>query len=258
MFELSELFEILLPALVAGVLVLSTHVPLGYQVLKRGIIFIDLAIAQIAGLGAVVVTITDVGHHIPGASYLTAAIFALTGAGLIALFERFAKPQLEALIGCLYVLSATAAFLLLANDPHGGDLLKQVLSGQILWVTFSDLYLHMVLYAIILALMMVKPHLLSGKWFYFIFAITITSSVQMVGVFLVFSTLIIPALATAQFTRFKLPSAYLLGFVAYLLGLIASALWDLPSGAAIVWSLALVAIVGSVMVHKFGKKLAPQ
>ena len=73
-----ELIDILLPAFVAGLLVLSTHVPLGYQVLKRGIIFIDLAIAQIAGLGAVVVATTEVGHHLPGANYIISAIFALT------------------------------------------------------------------------------------------------------------------------------------------------------------------------------------
>ncbi|WNC71638.1 metal ABC transporter permease [Thalassotalea psychrophila] len=246
-----ELIDILLPALVAGLLVLSTHVPLGYQVLKRGIIFIDLAIAQIAGLGAVVVQTTDIGHHLPGASYIVAAFFALSGAGIIALFERFAKQQLEALIGCLYVLSATGAFLLLANDPHGGDLLKQVLSGQILWVTFSDLYLHMVLYAAIVALMVFKPRLLSGKWFYFIFAIAITSSVQMVGVFLVFSTLIIPALATVKLIRFQMRFAYLIGVLAYLIGLVASATWDLPSGAAIVWALALVAVIVTLLMNKF-------
>lgn len=245
-----ELIDILLPAFVAGLLVLSTHVPLGFQVLKRGIIFIDLAIAQIAGLGAVVVQTTEIGHHLPGANYIVAALFALSGAGLIALFERFAKQQLEALIGCLYVLSATGAFLLLANDPHGGDLLKQVLSGQILWVTFSDLYLHMVLYAAIIAIIAFKPSLLSGKWFYFIFAIAITSSVQMVGVFLVFSTLIIPALATVRLARFNTRFAYLIGVLAYLIGLVASATWDLPSGAAIVWSLAMVATIVTLLMSK--------
>ncbi|MEW6998237.1 metal ABC transporter permease [Colwelliaceae bacterium BS250] len=246
-----ELIDILLPAFVAGLLVLSTHVPLGYQVLKRGIIFIDLAIAQIAGLGAVVVATTEIGHHLPGANYIVAAIFALSGAGIIALCERFAKQQLEALIGCLYVLSATGAFLLLANDPHGGDLLKQVLSGQILWVTFSELYLHIALYACLIALIIVKPMLLDGKWFYFIFAIAITSSVQLVGVFLVFSSLIIPALATIKLQRCKMRTAYFIGIVAYVLGLVVSAMWDLPSGAAIVWSLALVAFLVNVSVRKY-------
>lgn len=251
-----ELFDILLPALMAGILVMSTHIPLGFQVLKRGIIFIDLAIAQIAGLGAVVVETTELGHHLPGASYITAAIFALSGAGIIALFERFAKHHLEALIGCLYVLSATGAFLLLANDPHGGDLLKQVLSGQILWVTFDDLYLHIILYAILLTFMISKPHLLNGRWFYFIFALAITSSVQMVGVFLVFSTLIIPALAAVRMAKYQHRLAYCIGLVGYLIGLIVSATWDYPSGAAIVWSLAVVAIVFTVITNKVLPKLS--
>ncbi|WP_068545865.1 metal ABC transporter permease [Thalassotalea crassostreae] len=234
-----ELFEILLPALVAGLIVLLTHVPLGFQVLKRDIIFIDLAIAQMAGLGAVVIASTDIGHHLPGASYIMAAVFALSGAAIVACFEKFAQHHLEALIGCLYVLAATGAFLLLANDPHGGDLLKQVLSGQILWVTFADLYLHMIVYALLIALMLMKPQWLNGKAFYFIFAIAITSSVQMVGVFLVFSTLIIPALVTFKLAKNKFQHAYLVGFSGYVLGLIASAMWDLPSGATIVWALAV-------------------
>ncbi|MDG1732747.1 MAG: metal ABC transporter permease [Thalassotalea sp.] len=245
-----ELIDILLPALVAGLLVLITHVPLGFQVLKRGIIFIDLAIAQIAGLGAVLVTTLDLEHHLPGASYIVAAIFALSGASLIALFERYSKHNLEALIGCLYVLSATGAYLLLANDPHGGDLLKQVLSGQILWVTFSDLYLHIGLYILLMALIITKPAILNGKWFYFIFAIAITSSVQMVGVFLVFSTLIIPALATIRLARFNHRLAYIIGFVAYLMGLVISALYDLPSGSTIVWTLAFTALLASLIIKK--------
>ena len=243
-----ELIDILLPAFVAGLLVLSTHIPLGVQVLKRGIIFIDLAIAQIAGLGAVVVETTELGHHLPGASYIMAAVFALSGAGVIALFERYAKSNLEALIGCLYVLGATGAFLLLANDPHGGDLLKQVLSGQILWVTFADLYLHMAIYAALLLMMFFKPELLNGKWFYFIFAIAITSSVQMVGVFLVFSTLIIPSIATIKLIKYSTRIAYIVGVMAYLFGLIMSALWDLPSGATIVWSLAVIALLTTLVL----------
>ncbi|TRX55875.1 metal ABC transporter permease [Thalassomonas sp. M1454] len=245
-----ELIDILLPALVAGLLVLITHVPLGFQVLKRGIIFIDLAIAQIAGVGAVLVTTLDLEHHLPGATYIVAAVFALSGASIIALFERYSKDNLEALIGCLYVLSATGAYILLANDPHGGDLLKQVLSGQILWVTFNDLYLHMALYAVLMGLILLKPGLLNGKWFYFIFAVAITSSVQMVGVYLVFSTLIIPALATVKLIKYNHRIAYIIGFIAYLMGLIASALWDLPSGSTIVWTLAITGFLASLLLKK--------
>lgn len=249
-----DLFEILLPAFLAGILVLSTHVPLGFQVIKRGIIFIDLAIAQIAGLGVVVVTITDIGHHLPGAGYLFAALFAMTGAGIIALFERYSDKHLEALIGCLYILSATGAMLLLANDPHGAELLKQVLSGQILWVTFSDLAIHAVLSVAILILIYCRPKMLSGKWFYLIFAIAITSSVQIVGVFLVFSTLIIPALATLSLVKYNVRFGYLVGIVGYILGLVVSAHWDWPSGATIVWALAVTALSGKFVLSKSGLK----
>ena len=241
-----ELIDILLPALIAGILVLSTHVPLGFQVLKRGIIFIDLAIAQIAG-----VEIYELEHLFFAANYCISVLFAIGGAGIIALFERYAKAQLEALIGCLYVLSATGAFLLLAHDPHGGDLLKQVLSGQILWVTFDDIYLHAMIYAGLFIALISKPNILSGKWFYLIFAIAITSSVQLVGVFLVFSTLIIPSIASSKLGGLKkYYKAYIVGLSGYLLGLIASANYDLPSGASIVWCLAIVAIIFNLLPKK--------
>ena len=249
-----DLIDILLPAFVAGLLVLSTHVPLGFQVLKRGIIFIDLAIAQIAGLGAIVVEVNGINEHLFAINYLVAVVFALAGAGIIALFERYAKAQLEALIGCLYVLSATAAFLLLAHDPHGGDLLKQVLSGQILWVTFEDIYVHAIIYAALLILMLTKPKLLSGKGFYFVFAVAITSSVQLVGVFLVFSTLIMPTLICSSLTgNKKYGYAYGMGLTSYLLGLILSASYDLPSGASIVWCLATLAAITAFFIKATGK-----
>lgn len=249
-----DLIDILLPAFIAGLLVLSTHVPLGFQVLKRGIIFIDLAIAQIAGLGAIVVEVNGINANLFAVNYLVAVVFALAGAGIIALFERYAKAQLEALIGCLYVLSATAAFLLLAHDPHGGDLLKQVLSGQILWVTFDDIFIHAIIYAALLILMLSKPKLLSGRGFYFIFAVAITSSVQLVGVFLVFSTLIMPTLICTKLTgNKKYGVAYCVGLISYLLGLIMSANYDLPSGASIVWCLALLAALAALFI-KTGRK----
>lgn len=251
-----DLIDILLPAFVAGLLVLSTHVPLGFQVLKRGIIFIDLAIAQIAGLGAIVVEVNGINEHLFAINYLVAVVFALAGASIVALFERYAKAQLEALIGCLYVLSATAAFLLLAHDPHGGDLLKQVLSGQILWVTFEDIYVHALIYAALLLLMLSKPRLLSGKGFYFIFAVAITSSVQLVGVFLVFSTLIMPTLICTKLTgNKKYGYAYGMGLTSYLLGLILSASYDLPSGASIVWCLAIVAAITAFFIKAERKRI---
>ncbi len=239
-----ELLTILLPAFAAGILVLSTHVVLGRQVLKRGIIFIDLAIAQIAALGAMVV---HMDHDIAELAYAHVwmpALFALAGAGVIAWLAKHMAEELEAMIGCFYVLSAVAAMLMLSNDPHGAELLKQLMSGQILWVSWQQLLLPTIAYSAILALIFIKPKILNGAAFYLLFALVITLSVELVGVYLVFSSLILPALAINQLTgKYVLLYAYVVGLVGYLLGLYLSASFDLPSGAAIVATLALSAIV---------------
>ncbi len=239
-----ELFTILLPAFAAGVIVLSTHVVLGKQVLKRGIIFIDLAIAQIAALGAIVVGMDhDIGE-LAYANIWMPALFALAGAGVIAWLAKHMAEELEAMIGCFYVLSAVAAMLLLSNDPHGAELLKQLMSGQILWVSWQQLLLPAVVYSVILALIFARPKVLDGAAFYLLFAVVITLSVELVGVYLVFSTLILPALAINKLSgRHVLLWAYGVGLVGYLLGLYLSASFDLPSGAAIVATLALSAII---------------
>ncbi|GGP46726.1 metal ABC transporter permease [Shewanella saliphila] len=243
MFD-AELLSILLPALVAGLLVLSTHVLLGQQVLKRGIIFIDLAIAQVAALGAIVSHMDHNIEDMPFVHVWMPALFALAGAGVIAWMAKKLTSELEAMIGCFYVLSAVAAMLLLANDPHGAELLKQLMSGQILWVSWSQLVLPAVVSAAILVLIALRPQLLDGAGFYFLFAIVITLSVELVGVYLVFSTLILPALALNKFTgKSKLAWAYAVGIVGYIAGLLLSATYDLPSGAAIVATLAISALV---------------
>lgn len=248
-----ELLTILLPAFAAGVLVLSTHVVLGKQVLKRGIIFIDLAIAQIAALGAMVVHMNHDIAELAYAKIWMPALFALAGAGIIAWLARHMAEELEAMIGCFYVLSAVAAMLLLSNDPHGAELLKQLMSGQILWVSWEQLILPAVVYSVILALLFTKPEILDGAAFYLLFAIVITLSVELVGVYLVFSTLILPALATNRLQgKHILLWAYGVGLVGYLLGLFLSASFDLPSGAAIVATLAcsaaLFRFAGKVMM----------
>lgn len=239
-----ELLTILLPALAAGILVLSTHVVLGKQVLRRGIIFIDLAIAQIAALGAIVVRMDHDLAEIAYANVWVPGLFALAGAGIIALLAKHMAEELEAMIGCFYVLSAVTAMLLLSNDPHGGELLKQLMSGQILWVSWQQLLLPSIVYSAILAVILWKPKVLDGAFFYLLFAIVITLSVELVGVYLVFSSLILPALAINKLeVKRVLFWAYSVGLLGYILGLYFSASFDLPSGAAIVATLALSAIV---------------
>lgn len=242
MFDLG-LLSILLPAFVAGILVLSTHVILGRQVLKRGIIFIDLAIAQVAALGAIVAHINHAFTHLPWVEVWMPALFALTGAVIISWLSQHMKHELEAIIGCIYVLAAVTGSLILANDPHGGELQKQLMSGQILWVNWQQLMLPAIISILFLVLIWFKPQWLMGNAFYILFALLITFSVELVGVYLVFSCLIIPALAVHTLQQHQLLFGYLIGVIGFIAGLIISATFDLPSGGSIVVMLALSALL---------------
>lgn len=246
---------ILGPAFLAGLLVLSTHVPLGTQVLARGIIFIDLAIAQIAALGVIVAQFAGVdaaGYGVQAA----ATTAALGGAALLAWTDRHWPEFQEPLIGTLFVLAATGALLLLANNPHGGEHLKDLLVGQILWVGYGQLLPTALLSAVLLAVIGWKRGRLEGALFYALFAIAVTASVQLVGVYLVFASLIVPALATAGMAgRRRLVAAYLIGVSGYAAGLVLSAVLDLPSGATIVWTLAAVAMLAQAIPAVRGSHL---
>lgn len=234
---------ILGPACVAGLIVLSTHVPLGRQVLSRGIIFIDLAIAQIAGLGVILAQFLGIDEH-GFATQAAAAVAALAGAALLAWTDKRWPERQEPLIGTLFVLAATGGLLLLANNPQGGEHLKDLLVGQILWVSYQQLIFPAVLSAVLLGVLWWRKGQLAGVGFYGLFALAITVSVQLVGVYLVFASLIVPALATnAMQAKGRLALAYAIGLVGYVAGLALSAVLDLPSGAMIVWTLAAVALV---------------
>jgi zinc/manganese transport system permease protein len=233
---------ILGPACVAGLIVLATHVPLGQQVLKRGIIFIDLAIAQVAALGVIGAQFFEVDQN-GWVVQLAAAAAALVGAGLLSFTDRRWPRLQEPLIGTLFVLAATGALLLLANNPHGGEHLKNLLVGQILWVSFAQLIPSALVSALLLAVVWWRRGQLAGVGFYAVFALAITVSVQLVGVYLVFASLIVPALATSNMRgKPRLCAAYLIGIAGYVLGLVLSAVLDLPSGALIVWTLAACGI----------------
>jgi zinc/manganese transport system permease protein len=232
-------WTLLAPALIAGLLVLATHVPLGMQVLDRGIVFIDLAIAQIAGLG--VIAADAVGLPEGGIAVQVAAVCAaLLGALLLTWTERMAPEQQEALIGVMFILAACAGILMLSSNPHGGEHLRELLVGQIRWVNTTQLlWLGAVSAVLLLALWRGWTLSLGRFGFYGAFALAVTASVQLVGVYLVFSSLIVTALATRAWRgRRRLWLAYGLGAIGYALGLALSAVLDLPSGAVIVWTLA--------------------
>ena len=217
---------LLLWPFIVGLLVLTTHVPLGRRVLARGIIFLDLAVAQLAVLGVVAAHALDLAAD-GWSTQLAAAAAALAGAAFLAGCERRWPEIQEALIGSTFVVAASLAVLLLANDPHGGEHLAELLTGQILWATPGQAMQIAALYGGLLAFMAWRGGRLGGLGFYLVFALAITASVQLVGVYLVFASLILPALAARGLsTRPGLLTGWAVGALAYAVGLSASALAD--------------------------------
>lgn len=242
---------IIAPAFVASLIVLSTHVPLGTEVLRRGIIFIDLAIAQVAGLG--VIAADTMGWEAEGWMVQIAAVSAALLAALVLHWTDKRWPEIqEALIGVSFVLAATAGILVLAGNPHGGEHLKELLVGQILWVNYDQLLPAALISIAVLGAWLLMRDRIGGFGFYAVFAFAVTASVQLVGIYLVFASLIIPALATRRIKRrgIRIACGYGVGILGCLAGLVVSVMADLPAGAVIVWCLAAVAIL-------FGRFVVP-
>ena len=244
---------ILYPAFLTGLLVLATHVPLGQLVLERGIVFIDLAIAQVAGLG--VVAADAMGWEPQGWSVQISAVSAaLLAAAFLLWTERRLAAVQEAVIGVVFVVAASAEIILLGFNPHGAEHLKDLLVGQILWVEPRQLLPVAALYAVVLAAILIFDLRRRRSLFYGVFAISITASVQLVGVFLVFASLIVPALAASAVGRQRLAVGYAVGIAGYVMGLLASALWDVPTGAAVVCALTLAAPFALILRHRLASR----
>jgi zinc/manganese transport system permease protein len=250
------MLELLLWPLLAGLVLTSIHAYFGLHVLARGVVFVDLSLAQVAALGLTVAILA--GHAVHSeAAYWYALIFAVAGAVLFAVARPYESelPQ-EAVIGIVYAVSAALAVIVLDRAPLGAEHIKQLLIGSILTVTPQDVGLLALLYGAIGILHFVlrkplteasfhprlAPSLARGPFlwdlvFYVSFALVVTSSVRIAGVLLVFSYLIVPAaLAGVLVTdlRRRLFLAWTLGAVLTAAGLYASWRWDLPTGPAIV------------------------
>jgi zinc/manganese transport system permease protein len=237
---------ILWPAFIAGLLVTATHVPLGMQVLQRGIVFIDLAVAQIAGLG--VILADYLGFAPTGAAVQIAALSAALAAALVLTWTERRWPEVqEAIIGVVFVVASSAAILVLAKNPRGSENLKELLIGQILWVNPSHLPLEALIYGTILALWFGLGERLGRIGFYVLFGCAVTVSVQLVGLFLVFTTLVVPALATYYSRHRRHLKAYTVGVLGYAVGLLASLWLDLPSGSMIVCAIVAVGVLVALL-----------
>jgi len=250
------MIELLAWPLAAGLVLTAMHAWLGLHVLARGVVFADLALAQLAALG---ITVAILAGHAPqgDAAYWYALAFAAGGAVLFALARKHeaAMPQ-EAVIGIVYAVSAALGVLVLDRAPQGAEHIKQLLIGSILTVTPREVGALAALYGLIgalhylvrgplvevsfhplLAAALRRHMVLWDMFFYGSFALVVTSSVRVAGVLLVFCYLIVPAAIAGLFSlglRGRLLLSWALGAGVSAAGLCGSWAWDLPTGPAIV------------------------
>ena len=230
------------PALVAGLMVALVHAPLGMEVLARGIVFIDLAIAQIAGLSVV---LADYWIHEPswGIVQCAAGAAALGAAVLFRWIERTSPREQEAIIGSSFILAASAMLLALVDNPHGGEEISHILAGQILFVRWSAIGAFASVFVAAFALWFALPVVRRGLPFFLLFALVVTASVQLVGVYVVFASLILPALAVNTLRSNRTVAAIAVAVCAVLAGIGASTWADLPAGPALVFAFAIMALL---------------
>lgn len=232
-------FAILLPALTVGLLMMLIHVPLGQEVLKRGIIFIDLSLAQLAAMGAIFAGMSELGSI---ASQASALFCAFLGGLFFLQMEKHFKEIAEAVIGCTFVLSATLVILVLAGNPHGAEHINDILSGQLLFASWHNVVFAGTVFLTATLLVYARPEVFLKKYFYVVLAVVITTSVQVCGVYLVFASLIFPAVATSYMKNGKRRrlTEYAGESFGFMAGLLTSYYFDLPAGPAVVWGISLM------------------
>ena len=268
-----------LPPLVACLVIVAIHSYLGLHVIAREVIFVDLSLAQMAALGSTVAILVGSSPDSP-AAFLYALGFATLGAAVFALTrtaERGAVPQ-EAIIGIVYVMASAVAILVADRTPRGGEAIKDILVGSLLWVDWPTIFRLAAIYAAIgLFHWALRKRFLTIsfdpeganrqgwriRWwdflFYLSFGIVITFSVPVAGVLLVFSFLVVPAAVAFQFTRRQGTLAlisWLAGALASALGLWVSFHYDLPTGPVIVCMFGVV-LLGAYLLRRVMGSRAP-
>jgi zinc/manganese transport system permease protein len=262
--------EILLPAFVASLILTGIHAYLGVHVVERGVIFVDLSLAQIAALGTTVAYLA--GHDLhSGAAYLFSLGFTFLGAAIFAVTKVHRQTRIpqEAIIGIVYAVSAAVAILVMSKATQETEHLKEMLVGNILSVSWKELATTAVLYALVgifhftfrrrfLLISMNEPEAERRGWnirfwdflFYVSFGFVVTSSVAIAGVLLVFCFLIVPSVTAMLFSEklgARLAIGWTMGAVVSAAGVTLSFTLDLPTGATIVAtfgaSLLLLAVI---------------
>lgn len=274
-----EILEFMAAPFAACVVLVGIHAYLGLHVLLREVIFVDLALAQIAALGTVIALL--IGHQ-PGsyasitfslgAAILGAAVFSITR-------MRSSRIPQEAIIGLTFVIASAASILVADQAPEGAEQIKELLAGSILWVTWPRVVKVFMLYTAVglfhylfrrrFTLISEDPEKafalgwnvrLWDFWFYVSFAVVITMSVQIAGVLMVFSYLVAPAiiaLALSASWPVRIAIGCTVGLAGSVLGLVASYRWDMPSGPAIVCFLGVI-LAFFVVTQLLSKEMDPE
>jgi zinc/manganese transport system permease protein len=263
---MSDLLQFLAVPFVAGLILTGIHAYLGVHVVERGVIFVDLSLAQIAALGTTMAYLAGHDLHDP-ITYFWSLGFTIIGAALFALtrVHRETRIPQEAIIGIVYAVSAAAAILAMSKAPEGTEHLKDMLVGNILTVSWTTVLETAALYAAVGAFhyifrkkflaISLGEQIPNSRWwdflFYVSFGFVVTSSVVIAGVLLVFSYLIVPSVAAMLFARSigkRLAIGWTMGAIVSAVGVYLSFQWDLPTGAAIVCTFG-AALAGMALVR---------
>lgn len=276
------MLELMLPALVAALILVGIHGYLGIHIIAREVIFVDLALAQVAamgwaaaglGLARPVAELAGIPNDAAsyalglGATVVAAALFALSR------MEDRRVPQ-EAIIGIVYVVASAVTILMAAQAPRGAEHVEELLTGTLLWVTWPQIAKTGAVYAVVglvhwwlrdrfLTISLEPERAAEEGWslrwwdfvFYALFGVVVTSSVAIAGVLLVFSFLVIPAVIAFLFARRPGPLlaiAWSSGTAATVLGLYVSYQTDLPTGPVVVCAFALALLVGFALRRLMG------
>lgn len=262
---MSDFLEMMAAPVAMALVLVAMHSHLGWHVVRRGVIFVDIALAQVAAFG-VAISLFLGGEIGTDSTYIIALSATFLGAGLIALTRgRDTRVPQEAYIGIIYAVASAAMILVLTQVPHGGEEIRHLLVGAILWVTWPIVLKTTILYAVLGVLLWLFREPLRrvstegenaegsgvnvGLWdlvFYAILGTVVTSSVQVAGVLLVFALLVVPTVMGVRlFSNHRVQFIYTLGVgvAAVVAGAGASYLFDLPTGATIVCTFGVFLVI---------------
>ena len=264
-----SVFAFLLAPFIASLILTGIHAYLGVHVVERGVIFVDLSLAQIAALGTTIAVLYGLDpHSVP--TYVVSLIFTFIGAGVFSMIRghRARIPQ-EAIIGICYAVASAAAILAMSKSVEQTEHLKQMLVGNILTVSWWEVAKTAVLYGVIglfhyifrrkFLLISMDPEAAEAQgistrlWdflFYASFGFVVTSSVAIAGVLLVFCYLIVPSVGAMLYAENigpRLAIGWTMGTLVSALGVYLSLVIDLPTGATIVCTFAIVLIAMALL-----------